>query len=114
MFPCFASFAAFARCPTPRRSGVSKSVRPSAALSRVPEATFAPMARSAGSLSRAKETFAGTGMSVDVAPDGERHVVPAESEAVADRRRHVAIARGVGRVIEVALGIRRAVVDRGR
>ena len=49
--PCFASFAAFARCPTPSRSGVSKSVRPSAALSRVPDATFAPIARSAGSLS---------------------------------------------------------------
>src|SRR3569623_3485351 len=114
MLPCFATFAALARWPTPSRAGVSKSVRPSAALRRVPAATLAPIARSAGSLRREKETFAGVGMSADVALDGERGVVPAKSEAVAQRRRHGAIARDVRGVVQVALGIGSAVVDRGR
>src|SRR5690349_16004725 len=95
-------------------SGVSKSVSPSAAVSRVPSATLAPIARSAGSLSRAKDTFAGTGMSADVTLDGERDVVTAETKAVAQRGRHVPIARRVRRVVEIALRVGRAVVDRGR
>src|SRR5450432_3855629 len=114
MLPCFASLAALARWPTPRRSVVSKSVRPSAADSRVPAATLAPMERSAGSVSRAKETSAGTGISAYVALDGERDVVAAEAEAVAQRRGDVAPARRVRRVVEVALGIGGAIVDRGR
>src|SRR5512140_747604 len=95
-------------------SGVSKSARPSAAVSRMPAATLAPMARSAGSLSRARDTSAGTGISADVALDGERDVVAAESEAVAQRGRDVAVARRVRRVVEIALRGGRAVVDRGR
>src|SRR5450755_956107 len=72
------------------------------------------MERSAGSVSRAKETSAGTGTSAYVAPDGERDVVATEAEAVAQRRRDFASTRCVRRVVEVALRVGRAVVDRGR
>src|SRR6476469_2285899 len=108
------TFVALARWPTPSRSGVSKSVRPSAALRRVPDATLAPIARSAGSLRRERETVAGTGMSADVALDGERDVVAAKAEAVAERGRDAPLARDVRRVVQIALRIGRAVVDRGR
>ena len=85
-----------ARCPTPSMSGVSKSVRPSAAVE--------PRARCDLRADRAQrrirrdarsETFAGTGISAYVALDGERDVVAAEAEAVAQRGRDVAMARAM-------------------
>src|SRR5688500_15630488 len=84
--------------------------------SRWPAAYFSATRRSAGSA-----TPAGSGWAIAACiasarefADGEGHVVSAEPEAVADGSRHLALHGLVGRVVEIAFGVGRPVVDRGR
>src|SRR5918993_1048190 len=116
--PCFARLTASARAPTPRMSGESKSVRASASSSRWPAATLSAIGRSAGSDTRGIGTSSGartiTATSLPELLHGERHVMPAEPEAVAECELHVTLGRCVRRIVEIALRIRIGVVDRRR
>jgi hypothetical protein len=53
-------------------------------------------------------------ISIPEATHGERHVVPAEPEAVAQRHVDVALDGSVRHVVQVALGVGRPVIDRRR
>src|SRR5436305_11286058 len=114
--PCFALFTAFAIAPMPIMSGDSKSAIPSSVVSRSPTSTLSAITPNEGSLMSVRSRAMGAGISVSLphAAHGERHVVSAESEAVAERDLHVATHRAIGRVVEIQLGIRVLVVDRRR
>src|SRR5690349_2745722 len=93
------------------------SVVASASSSRCPALSFSAMGRSAGSDRRLIGNSSGamlTAASLAVLSHGERHVVPAEPEAVAERVLDVAMCRLVRRVVEIALWIRVRIVDRRR
>src|SRR5256714_3220593 len=101
--------------PMPSRSGELKSSSASECERRVPDNTFSPTALRPRSpmLPRSSET-SGVICSALVALDGEGAVVPTEAEAIAEDRVYFAFDGGIGRVVEVELGIRMMIVDRGR
>src|SRR5690242_1842516 len=97
-------------------SPLSNSVTPSAVVRRSARSTLLATGPSAGSLIRrvSSETAGGATRLFLVALDGEGHVVTPEAEAVAQHAANRAMGRGVGRVVEVELRIRRLIVDRRR
>src|SRR2546423_213666 len=101
--------------PMPSRSGELKSSSASECERRVPDNTFSPTALRPRSpmLPRSSE-ISGVICSALVALDGEGAVVPTEAEAIAEDRVYFAFDGGIGRVVEVELGIRMMIVDRGR
>src|SRR5256885_90671 len=103
--------------PRPSRSAVRKSATPSPGARRSPAITFSAMGRSAGSVMRARSNATARVMELPfvVVLDDERHVVSAESRAVAQHRAHLAALRRVWCEVEIAaLRIRREVIDRRR
>src|SRR5690349_9716898 len=87
----------------------------SASSSRCPAWSFSAMGRSAGSDRRVIGSSSGatlTAVSLAVLADGERDVMPAEPEAVAQRVLDIAIHRLVRRVVQIAFRIWIRVVDR--
>src|SRR6185503_5399678 len=110
-------FTASAMWPKPTMWPLFNSATPSACDRRSPRSTLSAMGPSAGSLISARSS--GTAARGDTvlllkAFYRERHVVAAEPEAVAQDGAHFALLGGVGRVVEIELGIRRLVVDRRR
>src|SRR5262245_16097351 len=97
---------------------VRKSVAASSLVSRSPCSTLAAIASREGSLISARSTSTGRGTgsspSLPESTHGERHVVAAETEAVADRRVHIAPDRLVGRVVQVQIRISMLVIYRRR
>src|SRR5215211_1304927 len=100
----------------PSRSSLRNSETPSAIESRFPRAILSASGCSDGSLIRCGSSWtcgAGT-VSLLEALYGERDVMPAKPEAVAQHRANRTRHRGVRRVVQIELGIGSLVVDRGR
>src|SRR5215207_9195420 len=100
----------------PSRSSLRNSTTPSAIESRSPRAILSASGCSKGSLIRCGSSWtcgAGT-ISLLEALYGERNVMPAEPEAVAQHRAHRTRHRGVRRVVQIELGIGRFIIDRRR
>src|SRR5690349_19195006 len=87
------------------------SATPSSGERRSPACTFSAIVASAGSLTSFRSSVTGCGTLLLEALDGQCHVVPTETEAVAQRRAKRALLRRVWRVVEIELRIGRLVVD---
>src|SRR3954470_18220567 len=99
--------------PTPVTSGLSKRATPSWVVRRSPRSTLSAIGNSDGSMISERSSWTGTGtMSLLELSNGQRHVVTAEAEAVAQHRSHRATHRGVRRVVEIEPRLGSLVVDR--
>src|SRR5438874_1997609 len=99
--PCLARFAASAIAPRPMTSAVVNRVAPSAGESRSPCSILSASGTSAASLISRRSICATTGTVLRLEPlDGERHVVAAEAEAIAQRGRDGPFYGFVRRVVE--------------
>src|SRR6476620_2705533 len=99
----------------PVMSLLLKSATPSSNARRSPASTLSANGASAESLIRCRSSRTGMGKALLLESfDGERHVVAAEAEAVAEDGLHRTIHCRIRRVIEVELGIGMLVVDRRR
>src|SRR5581483_9465861 len=98
--------------PMPSRSPLRKRATPSSFERRSPRSTLSATAASVGSLIRRRSSAAGTGTSLLLEFfDGERDVVTAEAEAVAQYGAHRTVHRAIRRVVEIELRVGRLVVD---